>query len=58
MECATMEDDKVMYEIVLRVSKKVEIMFESLQKETKENKRLQLQLRATEEALEEMKHNN
>ena len=33
-------------------------MYETLQKETEENERLQLQLQATEEALEELKHNN
>ncbi len=58
MERAAMEDDKAMYKTLLRVSKKVEIMYEDLQKEREEKKRLQLQLQATEEALEELKHNN
>ena len=58
MECATMEDDKAMYETMLRVSQKVEIMYEALQKARKEKERLHLQLWATEEALEELKHNN
>ncbi len=53
-----MEDEKVMYETMLRVSKKVEIMHEALQKETEEKQRLKFQLRATKEALEELKHNN
>ena len=33
-------------------------MYETLQKETEENEQLKLQLQATEEALEELKHNN
>ena len=58
MECAAMEDKKVMYETILRVSQKVEIIYESLQKETEEKQRLHLQLWATKEAQEELKHNN
>ena len=57
MEHATMEDEKVMYETILRISQKVEIMYEALQKETAEKQWVQLQLRATEEALEELKDN-
>lgn len=53
-----MEEEKVMYETMLRISKKVEIMYEALQKETEEKEQLQLQLRAMEEALKELKHNN
>ena len=58
MEHAVTEDEKVMYETMLKISKRVEIMYETLQKETEEKERLQLQLQATEEALEELKHNN
>ena len=58
MERAVTEDEKVMYETMLKISKRVEIMYEALQKETEENEWLQLQLQATEEALEELKHNN
>ena len=36
MERAVMEDDKAMYETRLRISQKVEIMYEALQKETEE----------------------
>ena len=53
-----MEDDKSMYKTMLIVSQKVEIMYEALQEETEEKHWLQLQLQATEEALEELKHNN
>ena len=58
MECVAMEDKKVMYKTMLRVSKRMDIMYEALQKETEEKQWLQLQLRATKEALEELKHNN
>lgn len=44
MERATIEDEKQMYEIMLKISKRVEIMYEAIQKETKEKERLQLQL--------------
>ena len=47
-----------MYETMLKISQRVEIMYESLQKEIEEKERLKLQLRATEEALEELTHNN
>ena len=57
MERATIEDEKVIYETMLKISKRVEIMYEALQKETEEKEQSQLQLRATEEALEELKHN-
>ena len=46
-----------MYETMLKISQRVETMYESLQKETEEKEQLQLQLQATEEALEELKHN-
>lgn len=58
MEHVAMEDEKVMYKTMLRVSKNLEIMYEALRKEIEEKQQLQLQLRATEEALEELKHNN
>ena len=57
MEHAATKDEKAMYETMLNISKRVEIIYETLQKETEEKERLQLQLRATEEALEEIKHN-
>ena len=41
-----------MYETMLKISKIVEIMYETLQKETKEKERLQHELQATEDALE------
>jgi len=37
MERAVIEDEKVMYETMLNISKRVEIMYETLQKETEEN---------------------
>ena len=46
-----------MYNTMLKISKRVEIMYETLQKEIKEKDRLQLQLQSMEEALEELKHN-
>ena len=46
-----------MYETMLDISKKVEIVYEILQKETEEKERLQIQLKATEEAMEELKQN-
>ena len=58
MEHAVTDDERAMYETMLNISKRVEIMYETLQKETEENEWLQLQLQATEEALEELKHNN
>ena len=58
MEYAAIEDEKEMYETMLKISQRVEIMYEALQRETKENERLQLQLPATEEALEVLKHIN
>lgn len=57
MESAATTDEKAMYETMLKISKRVEIMHKTLQKEIEEKVWLQLQLRATEEALEEMKHN-
>ena len=57
MQRAETEDEKATYETMLKISKRVEIMYETLQKETEEKELLQLQLQATEEALEELKHN-
>ena len=57
MEHVVIEHEKEMYETMLKISKRVEIMYEALQKETGEKDQLQLQLRATEEAPEELKHN-
>ena len=37
MERATMEDEKSMYETMLKISQKVEIMYVALKKETEEN---------------------
>jgi len=37
MERAMTEDEKRMYDTMLKISKRVEIMYEALQKETKEN---------------------
>jgi len=34
MECATIEDEKVMYETMLKISKRMEMMYETLHKET------------------------
>ena len=42
MKCEMMEDEKEMYETMLRVSKKMDIMDEYLQEETEEKKWLQL----------------
>ena len=36
MERAVTEDEKVMYETMLKISKRVEIMYETLQKKIKE----------------------
>ena len=36
MERTTTEDEKVMYETMLKISQRVEIMYEALQKETEE----------------------
>ena len=58
MEHAAIEDEKVMYETILKISKRVEMMYETLQKEIEENERGKLQLQAMEEALKELKHNN
>lgn len=57
MEHVVKEDEKAMYETMLKISKRVEIMYETLHKGTKEKVRLQLQLQAMKEALEELKHN-
>ena len=57
MEHVAIENEREMYETMLKISKRVEIMYETLQKETEEKERLQIQLWATEEALEELKHN-
>ena len=40
MEHAATEDEKAMYETMLNISKRVEILYETLQKETKEKERL------------------
>lgn len=40
MEGVATEDEKSMYETMLKISKWVEIMYEALQKETEEKKRL------------------
>ena len=58
MEHVVTEDEKEMNETMLNISKRVEIMYEMLQKEIDEKEWLQLQLQATEEALEELKHKN
>ncbi len=42
MERATIEDENEMYETMLKISQRVEIMYETLQKETEEKERLQL----------------
>ena len=57
IECATTEDERAMYKTMLNISKRVEIMYETLQKETNENEWLQLQLQATKEAMDELKQN-
>ena len=57
MERVATLDEKAMYQTMLKISQRVEIMYEALQKETEEKEQFQLQLRATEEALEELKHN-
>lgn len=58
MEHTAIEDEKTMYEAMVKISKRVEIMYETIQKETEEKEWLQLQLQATEETLEELKHND
>ena len=57
MEHAMTEDERAMCKTILDISKKVEIVYENLQKETKEKELLQLHLQATEEAMEELKKN-
>ena len=52
MECEMTENERAMYETMLDISKKVEILYETLQKEIEEKERLQLQLQATKEAME------
>ena len=47
MECAVIKEEKMMYETMLKISQTVEIMYETLHKETEEKERLQLQLQAT-----------
>jgi len=42
MECAATDDEKEMYKTMLKISKRVEIMYETLQKETEEKEQLQL----------------
>jgi len=42
MERAVIEDEKSMYETMLKISKRMEIMYEALQKETDGKERLQL----------------
>ncbi len=42
MEHASIEDEKEMYGTMLKISKRVEAMYETLQKETEEKERLQL----------------
>ena len=56
MERVATKNEKVMYETMLKISKRVEIMYETLQKEIEEKEWLQLQLQATGEALEELRH--
>ena len=41
MECVAAEDEKVMYETMLKIYKRVEIMYEALQKEIEEKDGLQ-----------------
>ena len=57
MERATTEDEKAMYETMLNICKRVEIIYETLQKEIEEKGWLQLQLKAIEQAIEELKWN-
>ena len=40
MERGATEDEKAMYETMLKISGRVEIMYEALQKETKEKEKL------------------
>ena len=42
MECAATKNEKAMYETMLKISQRVEMMYETLQKETEEMERLQL----------------
>lgn len=57
MEHAMTEDERAMCKTMLEISKKVEIAYETLHKQTEEKEWLQLQLKATEEAMEELKQN-
>ena len=41
MECAATEDEKAMYETMLKISQRVEIMYETLQKKTEEKEALE-----------------
>ena len=50
MERAVKEDEKAIYETMLKFSQRVQIVYETLQKETEEKERLQLMLQATEKA--------
>jgi len=58
MECEVTEDEKAMYDTMLKISKRVEIMYGILQKEIEEKEQLQLQMQATKEATEELKKKN
>ena len=40
MECAAIEDEKAMYDTMLKISQRVDIMYEAIQKEIEENERL------------------
>ena len=40
MERAAIKDEKSIYETMLKISKRVEMMYETLQKETEEKERL------------------
>ena len=57
MEHAATEDERAMYKTKLNISKRVEIMYETLQKEIEEKEWFKLQLQATEEVMEELKQN-
>lgn len=57
MECAMTKDERAMYDTMLNIYKRVEIMYETLKKEIKEKEWLKLQLQATEDVMEELKQN-
>lgn len=57
MKPAVIENERAMYKTMVKISNRVEIVYETLHKEIEEKERLQLQLQATEKAMKELKQN-